>query len=199
MRCNLLLKTEHIGPYEERYSAAYFYGRILLVKYLFIRSIVYIIHLGRNYERQTQWFRSRVVSVKMRMLKPEQSSVLISGKFGVFEWKVLRPAYGEMLQEDDSWKRRMNYKLHQLLGGPPFVHPAKVGLGILCGCRPVKMVLANDPTETRRRDWQRTRWLYQVEADSRGLCTRWRSAAMDHLVHFSSYSKENDVLDLYGK
>lgn len=107
---------------------------------------------------------------------------------GVFERKVLRTIYGGVQMEDGTWRRRANRELHQLLGEPPIVRAAKIGRLRWAGHvvrmsddNPVKMILDNNPTGTRRRGAQRARWIDQVEGDLR--CLRrlrgWRQAAMD--------------------
>jgi hypothetical protein len=109
---------------------------------------------------------------------------------GAFERKVLRTICGGVQTEDGSWRRRMNHELHQLLGEPPIVQTAKIGRLRWAGHvvrmsddSPVKMVLDNDPTGTRRPGAQRARWLDQVENDLRGLrrLRGWRAAAMDRV------------------
>ncbi|XP_062549913.1 uncharacterized protein LOC134214591 [Armigeres subalbatus] len=107
---------------------------------------------------------------------------------GVFERKVLRTIYGGLQMADGTWRRRMNHELHQLLGEPSIVHTAKIGrlrwaghVARMSDSNPVKMVLDNDPTGTRRRGAQRARWIDQVEDDLRTLprLRGWRSAAMN--------------------
>ena len=67
---------------------------------------------------------------------------------GVFERKVLCTIYGGVQMEDGCWRRRMNHELED---------------------NPVKMVLENNPTGSRRRGAQRARWIDQVEGDLRSL------------------------------
>lgn len=109
---------------------------------------------------------------------------------GVFERKVLRTIYGGVQMEDGTWRRRMNHELHQLLGEPTIVHLAKIGrlrwaghVTRMSDTNPVKMVLENNPTGTRRRGAQRARWVDQVEDDLRTLrrMRGWRRAAMDRV------------------
>ena len=95
---------------------------------------------------------------------------------GVFERRVLRTIYGGVQMEDGSWRRRMNYELHRLLGEPPIVRQAKIGRLRWAGHvirmpedNPVKMVLENDPTGSRRRGAQHARWIDQVDGDLRSL------------------------------
>ncbi|XP_055540096.1 uncharacterized protein LOC129726901 [Wyeomyia smithii] len=109
---------------------------------------------------------------------------------GVFERMVLRTICDGVKMEDGLWWRRMNHELHKLLGEPLIVQTAKIGRLRWAGHvvrmsddNPVKMVLDNNPTGTKRRGAQRARWLDQVEDDLRGLRRRhgWRAAAMDRV------------------
>ena len=82
----------------------------------------------------------------------------------------------------------MNHELHRLLGEPPIVRQAKIGrlrwarhVIRMSEDNPVKMVLENDPTGSRRRGAQRARWIDQVEGDLRSLRSLrgWRQRAMN--------------------
>ena len=116
---------------------------------------------------------------------------------GVFERRVLRTVYGGV-QEQGEWRRRMNHELARLYGEPSILTVAKTGRMRWAGHvarmpdnNPAKLVFASNPTGTRRRGAQRSRWLDQVERDLTDVgCPRnWRETATDR-VYWRSLLKQ---------
>jgi hypothetical protein len=101
---------------------------------------------------------------------------------GIFEHRILRKIFGQVQNEDGSWRIRMNYELNELIGNADIARFIKcrrmTWLGHVMRMddkRTPKKILQWKPTGTRTRGRPRKRRIAGIEEDLQIMgVRRWR-------------------------